>query len=164
MFVHLGALWHRCGGCLHGLPKPNLRMRRIVLLWFCVATALAGLAACKEPAASSGAEGIRPAQDITLASVSRYQPSDGSAESGAVYLICTFTYTNTLGRAFTPRIEKFTLEDADHRRFGGQESGAPELVGIANDRSVLGAGEQRRYTAGFRVPQDFAGIMYYDPT
>lgn len=139
-------------------------MSRTLLLSFCACLAVAGLVACKEPAATNGGDTIRPAQDIVIANVARYQPSDTSAEAGAVYLICTFRYTNTLGREFVPRIEKFTLEDASHRRFGGEESGSAALVGISNDRNPLGANESRRYTAGFRVPQNFAGIMYYDPT
>jgi hypothetical protein len=139
-------------------------MRRILTISFCALLALAGLAACKEPAASNGGDSIRPAQDITLANVARYQASDSSAEAGAVYVVCTFRFKNTLGREFVPRIEKFTLEDASHRRFGGQDGGAAELVGISNDRNVLGIDETRRYTAGFRVPQNFVGVLYYDPT
>jgi hypothetical protein len=138
--------------------------RRALLLSFCASAALIGLAACKEPAPSIGSDVIRPTQDIAIANVSRYRASDGSAEAGAAYLVCTFAYTNKLGREFVPRIEKFTLEDANHRRFGGQEGGAVELVGISNDRSVLGIDATRTYTAGFRVPQNFTGTMYYDPT
>jgi hypothetical protein len=139
-------------------------MSRTLLVSFCASLALAGLVACKEPAATNGGDTIRPAQEIAITHVARYQASDTSAEAGAVYLICTFRYTNTLGREFVPRIEKFTLEDANHRRFGGEESGSAELVGISNDRNPLGVDESRKYTAGFRVPQNFAGIMYYDPT
>ncbi len=139
-------------------------MRRLLALSFCASIALAGLAACKEPVASTGGEGIHTAPDIVLANVTRSRASDASAEGGAVFLVCTFAYTNKLGRDFVPRIEKFTLEDESRRRFPGQESGAVQLVGIANDRAVLRAGETRKYTAGFRVPQNFVGTMYYDPT
>lgn len=139
-------------------------MRRLLALSFCASIALAGLAACKEPVPLTGGEGIHPASDIVLASVSRYPTSDASAEGGAVYLVCTFAYTNKLGHDFVPRIEKFTLEDESRRRFPGQESGAVQLVGIVNDRTVLRVDETRKYTAGFRVPQNFVGTMYYDPT
>jgi hypothetical protein len=153
---------------MRGMPpraaEADPLMRRTPMLAFCASLLLTGLAACKEPVASSGSDSIRAAGDIVVASVARYQASDTSAESGAVYLVCTFSYTNKLGREFAPRIEKFTLEDAAHRRFGGEEGGSAELVGISNDRSVLGIDQTRRYTAGFRVPQNFAGILYYDPT
>jgi hypothetical protein len=139
-------------------------MRRFLLLAFFAAIVLGGLAACKEPAASSGSEGIRPSDDIVISNVTRYQASDSSAGAGGAMLVCTFRYTNKLGRDFVPRIEKFTLEDAAHRRFAGQENGDAGLVGVGNDRTILKADEARRYTAGFRVPQDFVGIMYYDPT
>lgn len=134
------------------------------MLSCCASIVIGGLAACKEPASSSGGDGIRPSDDIVISNVTRYQASDSSADAGRVLLLCTFRYTNKLGRDFVPRIEKFTLEDAAHRRFAGQEGGDAGLVGVGNDRNILKADEARRYTAGFRVPQDFVGIMYYDPT
>jgi hypothetical protein len=140
-------------------------MRRVLMLLFCASIGLAGLAGCKEAAApSAGGESIQPSTDITIASVSRYQVTDNSSDTGALYYVISFTYTNKLGRDFAPRIDKFTLEDAVHQRFSGAESGSIQMIGISNDRNVLRVDESRKYTVGFRAPQNFVGVLFYDPT
>jgi len=138
----------------------------VIRLTFLGSLGVAALTGCKEPAAgASPAVGLVTAgQAIAVASVRTYPTSDAVAGSSDEYYIVTFTFTNTLGSAFAPRIDHFILEDDQKRRFLGADSGNANLVGLRNDAGMLKAGDAHEYTVGFRVPQNTRAKLFYDAT
>ncbi len=126
----------------------------------------APLAGCKEPPALPEPEAgfIRAGTDVTIVSVHRITASDALAQSSDEYYVVRFAWTNHVGYALAPRIDRFVLEDANRRRFLGSDSGSSALVGIENFTGLLQQGASHEYTVGFRVPQNTAGTLYYDAT
>ena len=126
----------------------------------------ASLAGCKEPvpAPAPAAGFIRPGTDIVIGDVREISASDAVAQSSDEYYVVRFAWTNHVGYALAPRIDRFVLEDANRRRFLGSDSGSSALVGIDNYAGVLQQGASHVYTVGFRVPQNTAGTLYYDAT
>ncbi|MDQ2857195.1 MAG: hypothetical protein M3R53_00915 [Candidatus Eremiobacteraeota bacterium] len=138
----------------------------MIRLTFLASLGAAALAGCKEPpAGASAAAGlVTPGQAIAIASVRTYATSDAVAGSTDEYYIVAFTFTNTLGSAFAPRIDHFVLEDDQKRRFLGADSGNANLVGLSNYAGPLKAGDAHEYTVGFRVPQNTHAKLFYDAT
>ncbi len=127
----------------------------------------APLAACKEPpeAPEARATGlVRAGADVAIERVREIPVSDALAQSNDEYYVITFAWTNRLGYALAPRINRFVLEDPNRRRFLGADSGSAALVGIENDAGVLQQGATHDYTVGFRVPHSTTGTLFYDAT
>lgn len=124
------------------------------------------LAACKEPPdASEPAPGlVRPGTDVVIQNVREIAASDALAQSSDEYYVVRFTWTNRVGYALAPRINRFVLEDANRRRFLAADSGSAALVGIDNYAGLLQQGASHEYTVGFRVPANTAGTLFYDAT
>ncbi len=107
---------------------------------------------------------VRPGTDVAIQDVREVSANDALAQSSDEYYVVRFVWTNHLGYALVPRIDRFVLEDANRRRFLGSDSGSPALVGIENYSGLLQQGASHEYTVGFRVPQNTAGRLYYDAT
>ncbi len=137
-------------------------LRRLALL----VLLLGPLTACKEPPVPATAPVglVRGGTDITVDTVRMAATGDDIGSGSDEFYIVTFTFNNDLGYALTPRIDHFVLEDAQARRFLGADSGSPALVGLSNRSALLRAGESRKYTVGFRVPQNTTATLYYDAT
>jgi hypothetical protein len=124
----------------------------------------APLAGCKEPpgAPQVAAGFVRPGTDVVIENVREISASDALAQSSDEYYVVRFAWTNHVGYALAPRIDRFVLEDTNRRRFLGSDSGSAALIGIENYAGLLEQGASHDYTVGFRVPQNTAGTLYYD--
>jgi hypothetical protein len=143
----------------------NRRSRRSVKRSAAVLVLVAApLTGCKEPPAPSEptAAFVRPGTDVVIESMREVPASDEFAPTSDQYYVVRFTWTNHVGYALAPRIDRFVLEDANRRRFLGADSGSPALVGIENYRGQLEQGASHEYTVGFRVPQNTMGMLFYD--
>jgi len=121
------------------------------------------LGGCKEPPGQSGDLSLlRAGSDVVIKGIQTYQPQDAVAGSNDVWYVVTFTFTNNQGMTLAPRINHFVVQDDQNRRYLGTDSGSAALVGISNYDGVLKVGEAHDYTVGFRVPQDFRGVLFYD--
>lgn len=126
----------------------------------------APIAGCKEPPAASEpvAGFVRAGTDVVILDVRELAAGDALAQSSDEYYVVRFAWTNRVGRALAPRIDRFVLEDTNRRRFLGADSGSAALVGIDNYAGLLQQGVSHEYTVGFRVPANTAGTLYYDAT
>lgn len=122
------------------------------------------LAGCKDVPSGQSQQGLVTAgQDIVIKSIRLYSSPEDAPETDEIYVI-DFTFTNHLGRDFTPAFNHFILEDENKTRHSGSESGSSVLVGLSNSEDALKDGTTREYVLGFRVPPSTTGTLFYDPT
>ncbi len=148
------------------MPVEAAEGRGVIRCLACLALLVLTLAACKQPQEPSDASAglLRGGTDIAIKNVRMSATGDNVGFGSDQFYVITFTFTDDLGYAVIPRIDHFVLEDRDHRRYLGADSGSPALVGISNDTEQLRPGDTHDYTVGFRVPQNTTGTLYYDAT
>jgi hypothetical protein len=134
------------------------------LLSFIALAGLIALSGCKQPKGGTNDTNVSGTSDVAVKQCNAYPASDNQADASTVYEICTIVFTNHVGNALAPRIDKFIFEDGLHHRYHGQDQGAAELIGISNFEGVLKDGESHAYTIGFKIPANTIGVVYYDPT
>jgi len=122
------------------------------------------LAGCKQPTAGDqAAQFVTGGDDVVVHSVRVYSSPENSVQGDTIYVV-NFTYTNNQTIDFAPHISYFIFEDQNKIRHTGLEGGSVVTAGLSNYDGVLKRGESHEYTVGFRVYQNTAGMLYYDPT
>jgi hypothetical protein len=125
-------------------------------------SALSLLAACKDAPPANGPNGfITSPPDIVIKSVQIIGSPENSVQGDTLYVV-TFTFTNDVGRDFTPRPDHFILQDKDTTRHAGIVSGSTALVGKINfPDEILHKNESRDYTVAFLVYAGTFGTLNY---
>jgi len=133
---------------------------RALFFAFCGFALLAG---CKDqPQAPNAPNGlVQSVSDIKIKSLRVLSAPENSVQGDTLYVI-NFTFTNDVGRDFIPRLNHFTLEDANKIRHTAIDSGSTALAGLFhNSDEVLKKDESRDYTAAFLVYAGSYGTLYY---